>query len=170
MNMQIDLVTNISLILLSLPALRIVPVFVIFSISCTVQMFVMKSELQCAAERINLPYILISIYLSTSFWPVDSSNPVVGKPVRKDSRVIKAQNVDVRSMDKVVRQNYNIALSEPRPHDTNLRRIESFELVDKLLRPSSRFHHRVVIHAVVVVHVVHVCCHHGVVLGPRRPT
>ena len=71
-------------------------------------------------------------------------------------------------MNEVMRQNYNVAFSEPRANDANLRRIEALQLVDKLLRPTSRLHHRVIIDAVVVVHVVHVRCHHGIILCPRR--
>lgn len=108
-----------------------------------------------------------SCYLSTSFWPVYSSDPVIGKPVCKNTRVIEAKNINVCSMDKVMRQNHNVAFSEPRANNADLWWIKAFQLINKLLCPSCRLHHSVVIHTVVVVHVVHVRCHHGIILRPR---
>ena len=109
-------------------------------------------------------------YLSTPFWPVYSSNPVISKPVCKNTRVIEAKNIDVCPMDKVMRQNYNIAFSEPGADNTNLWWTKALQLINKLLRPSSGLHHSVIIYPVVVVHIVHVCCHHGVILRPRWPS
>jgi len=121
----------------------------------------------CIRETLHT-HLQESCYLSTSFWPIHSSNPVVSKPVGENTRVIKTKDIDVCSMDKIVRQNHNIAFAEPRTDDTNLGRIESLQFVNELLRPSRCFHHSVVVHTIVVVHVVHVRCHHGIILCPRR--
>jgi len=101
-------------------------------------------------------------------WLIDTRNPVIAPPICEDARIVEAENVDVRPMNKVVRQNADIAARVFRSDDPDARRIVAVQRRDELLRPAAGQHARVVVDAVQVVDVVDVSFQHRVVLRPRR--
>ena len=101
-------------------------------------------------------------------WLVDTRNPLVAPPVGEDARIVEAEDVYVRPMNEVVRQNADVAARVLWSDDPDARRIVAFQCRDELLRPAAGQHARVVVDAVQVVDVVEVRFQHSVVLRPCR--
>ena len=99
---------------------------------------------------------------------VNVRHPSIAPPVGEDARIVEAEDVDVRPMNELVRQNVGSATRVLRSDDSDARRIVAFQRRDELLRPAAGQHARVVIDAVQVVNVVDVRFQHRVVLRPRR--
>ena len=106
--------------------------------------------------------------LGRSFRLVDTRDPIVAPPVRKQVRIVESEDVDMCPVHEVVREDARVAAVVVRSHYTNARWIVLFQCRDKLFCPTARQHPRVVVDAVEVVDVVEVGFQHRVVLSPCR--
>lgn len=62
-----------------------------------------------------------------AFRPVDFGHPVVGKPVGERARVVVAEDIDVRPVNEVIRQDTLIAALVQRTNNSDIGRIKLLE-------------------------------------------
>ena len=75
-----------------------------------------------------------------SAWPIDHRHPVVAPPVGEQSRIVEAENIDVRPVHEVVRQYCLLAAAVVRTDDADTWRTVAVEDRGERLGPTAGHH------------------------------